>query len=63
MPADTLRCPHCALKMTVRQTPSGSSLAYDEEEWKRRCKRPDLMSPAMCLAERDVDERPETAKR
>jgi hypothetical protein len=41
--------------MTIQQSTVGSSLAYDKEEWKRRCKRVDLSSPALCLAERDID--------
>jgi GntR family transcriptional regulator len=51
---EELRCQHCKLSMKIEDHPSGSYLVYDREEWGRRCKRPDLGSPAYCLSETDI---------
>ena len=48
-----LKCPHCGLVMTLSKGPGGPQLHYDTDEWKRRCKYPELKSPALCLTERN----------
>ena len=46
------KCPHCQLVLTMWRDANGQpQLSYDPAEWKRRCKRPDLTSPALCLVE------------
>jgi hypothetical protein len=50
------KCPHCRLPMTLSYDPSGNpQLFYDTDEWRRRCKRLDLGSPAFCLVEPPAD--------
>jgi hypothetical protein len=50
----SVHCPHCGLMLTIGQNAHGPTLSYDRDEWKRRCKRLDLASPALCLAEREM---------
>jgi len=51
MDTDT-KCPHCGLPLTIARDASGHpQLRYDVDEWRRRCKRLDLASPALCLVE------------
>jgi len=46
------KCPHCGLPLKMSRDPGGHpQLRYDTDEWKRRCKRLDLASPALCLIE------------
>ena len=48
----TTKCPHCGLVLTIVRDQGGhSQLRYDADDWKRRCKRLDLASPALCLVE------------
>ena len=48
----TTKCPHCGLPLTIVRDQGGhSQLRYDADEWRRRCKRLDLASPALCLVE------------
>ena len=54
MPAKTLSCPHCGLTLTVKPSKTDTRLTYDINEWKRRCKHPDLDSPVRCLVEKDT---------
>jgi hypothetical protein len=52
------KCPHCHLVLTMWRDANGQpQLAYDPTEWKRRCKRPDLASPALCLVEPEAPSR------
>lgn len=44
-------CPHCGLTLRVKDSPAGSILSYDNDEWKRRCKFPQHSSPAWCFTE------------
>jgi hypothetical protein len=46
------KCPHCGLPLTIVRDFSGPvQLRYDPDDWRRRCKRPELGGPAMCFAE------------
>lgn len=46
------KCPHCGLPLTMSRDTSGRPhLRYDLDDWKRRCKRLDLASPALCFIE------------
>jgi hypothetical protein len=48
------KCPHCRLPLTIVRDSNGPvQLRYDPDDWRRRCKRPDLGGPAMCFAEAD----------
>jgi hypothetical protein len=59
MPAETVRCPHCGLTVTLGTTAAGKpTLKYDVDEWRRICTRPHLRSPALCIAERHRSEPP-----
>ncbi len=61
MTAETVRCPHCGLAVTLGTSAAGKpTLKYDVDEWRRICKRLHLHSPALCIAERH---RPEPPKR
>jgi hypothetical protein len=47
----TIRCPHCGLVLTIEDVQGTSQITYDPAEWRRRCRFPDLDSPALCLLE------------
>ncbi len=49
--SDEIRCPHCRLPLRISRDPASPAIDYDREEWSRRCRYPQLGSPAMCLAE------------
>lgn len=52
MAAETVRCPHCGIVLTLDKTVTGKdTLKYDLDEWRRLCKHPHLRSPALCLVE------------
>lgn len=54
MAADTVRCPHCGIVLTLDKTVTGkNTLKYDIDEWRQLCKHRHLGSPALCLVERD----------
>lgn len=48
---DEIRCPHCRLPLRISRDPTNPKIDYSREEWRRRCKHPELGSPAMCLTE------------
>lgn len=49
--ATILTCPHCGLSLKIEHHAGGPILVYDRNEWNRRCRQPDLNSPAYCLSE------------
>ncbi len=49
--ATSFACPHCGLKLTIVPNKPATH-SYDFEEWKHRCKFPDLDSPVLCLVAR-----------
>ena len=50
-------CPHCGLTLRVKDSPVGSVLSYDHDEWKRRCKFAHHSSPAWCFTEPNVGQK------
>jgi len=54
MAAETVKCPHCGLAVTIDSTATGKpTLKYDLDEWRRLCKLPHLRSPALCFVTRN----------
>ena len=37
--------------LTIEDVQGSTHISYDPAEWRRRCKYPDLDSPALCLLE------------
>ena len=54
MRAEPITCPDCGLVVTLMPVPGGSTLLYDLEEWRRRCRQIALGGPVWCLVARDV---------
>ena len=44
-------CPHCGLVLRVETRTEDFTIRYDIDEWRQRCKVPDLSSPALCLTQ------------
>lgn len=54
MAVETTTCPHCGLALQVETRAEDFTVSFDGEEWRQRCKYPDLGSPALCLAQEDT---------
>ena len=50
---EQITCPDCGLALRVDPTASGTTFAFDMNEWQPRCKMPELGAPAWCLIRRD----------
>ena len=56
-------CPRCGLVLRVETRADDLTFSYDVEEWRQRCKVPDLSSPALCLTQLiTLGERERTSK-
>jgi hypothetical protein len=55
MATDVIRCPHCQLEVTLGQTGEEPSIDYDLEEWRRRCRYPELGGAGWCIARKEND--------
>jgi hypothetical protein len=52
MTDETVKCPHCGLRVTIARSATGKpTLKYDIDEWRRLCKHPRLNNPALCFTE------------
>jgi hypothetical protein len=53
MKRETITCRDCGLVMEIKPGAAGSTLSYDVQYWRQRCKRVELGGPVWCLIERD----------
>jgi len=53
MPAETITCPDCGLVVRVLPDVTSTKVAYDINDWQRRCTRLYLESPTRCLLLRE----------
>jgi hypothetical protein len=44
-------CPHCGLVLRIETRTEDFTIRYDFDEWRRRCNKRDLGSPALCLTQ------------
>jgi hypothetical protein len=49
MPFKTITCPDCGLVLKVTREAGASSLVFDVNDWRRRCKRLHFDDPVLCL--------------
>jgi hypothetical protein len=53
MRTEVIRCPHCHLEVTLGQRGKEPSIDYDVEEWRKRCRYPELGGAGWCIVRKE----------
>ena len=53
MSDEAITCPDCGLAVTIVLAPGTNTVNFGGEDWRQRCKRPELGGPLWCIIARD----------